>query len=76
MPPGSRIAAFRRNFTILRTDEASRGFMDWLFPEVAPGTPAEDLPEDTSLRRGVKRHLLAGGTVGWTLGRLNEDAYR
>ena len=76
LPPGSRIAAFRRNFTILRTDEASRGFMDWLFPEVAPGTPAEDLPEDTSLRRGVKRHLLAGGTVGWTLGRLNEDAYR
>ena len=31
-------------------------------------TPYEDLPEDTSLRRAYKKHLLAGGEPGEQMG--------
>ena len=34
---------------------------------------AEDLPEDTSMRRAFKKHLLAGGKTGAALGILVFD---
>ena len=70
LPPTSRILAFQRRFEVLRVDDGSPAALEWIFPD--PKVPLEDLPEDTSLRRAVKRHLLAGGKVGWTLGKLKD----
>ena len=33
--------------------------------------PVEELPEETSLQRAVKRRLLMGGKIGWAEGVLN-----
>lgn len=70
LPPTSRILAFQRRFEVLRVDDGSPAALEWIFPD--PKVPVSDLPEDTSLRRAVKRHLLAGGRVGWTLGKLKD----
>lgn len=48
--------------------------LDWIFPDGS--LPPERLPEDTLLQKKVKALLLAGGSLGWTLGRLRKDAWQ
>lgn len=68
LPADSRILAFQRRFRTLKTDEASKAALEWIYPD--PSLPYDELPETTSLRRNAKKLLLAGGTIGWTLGVL------
>ena len=72
LPEGAAILRFKNCFTTLRHDADSRAALDWIFPDGS--VPTEDLPETTSLQRRVKVLLLAGGSVGWTLGKLKKDA--
>lgn len=69
LPESSNIRRFQQRFRILEVQPEDRSFMQWLF--AAPsGTPIEELPEDTSLRRNVKQLLLSGGMIGSALGVL------
>ena len=69
MPETSRVRRFSERFSVVFWEEDSPAFRDWIFPS-AVTAPAEKLPEETSLQRAVKRHLLAGGKVGWAEGVL------
>ena len=68
LPPEGNIARFAGRFRILaETDDASQAVERiWSWPEKAMA----DLPEDTSLRRAAKAHLLAGGSLGEGFGLL------
>ena len=66
--PASHILAFQRRFHIVETVPEAQDWREWIF-DCNPA-PIADLPEDTSLRRAVKRHLLAGGTIGVGVGVL------
>ena len=70
MPETSRVRRFSERFSVVLWEEDSPAFRDWIFP-LAVTAPTEELPEETSLQRAVKRHLLAGGKIGWAEGVLN-----
>ena len=72
LPERSHILLFQRNFTVLKTEENDAA-LEWIFPDKT--IPTKALPENTSLQKKVKRLLLAGGHIGWTLGKLNADAF-
>lgn len=57
---GSRIFQFANRFTRLPIKSSGRAGFGYVFPaDVADA----DLPEDTTLRRGLKQHYLSGGFV-------------
>lgn len=62
LPETSRIIRFQNLFTIQSTDADSREFMWWIFRKREAKT--EDLPQNTSLQRNVRQHLLKGGKIG------------
>ena len=66
LPSSSRILKFQNQFDIQRVDEENPAFMDWIYN--SREIPLEDLPENTTLQRKVKAHLLSGGKIGWALG--------
>lgn len=67
LPETSRVRRFGERFSVVFWEEDSPAFRDWIFPTAVTAS-VEDLPEATSLQRAVKRHLLAGGTIGWAEG--------
>lgn len=69
LPETSRVRRFSERFSVVFWEEDSPAFRDWIFPS-AVAAPAEKLPEETLLQRAVKRHLLAGGKIGWAEGVL------
>ena len=71
LPEGSKILNFMADYKILSTDPESQDFMTLIFKRKYPDTAS--LPEDTSLQRAVKKHLLAGGKVGNGLGRYRHS---
>jgi len=75
LKPDSNIAGFQGDFDIIQAD--SGPFSDaWRVFGPAHTLPAGQLPEDTSMRRAFKRHLLAGGPTGEGLGILVFDGER
>ncbi len=66
----SNILYFQNSFEIISVDNESRAFMDWLYPN--SDAKFNNLPENTSLQRKVKQHLLNGGKIGWAMGRLKK----
>ena len=70
LPETSRVRRFSERFSVVFWEEDSPAFRDWIFPS-AVTAPVEELPEETLLQRAVKRHLLAGGKIGWAEGVLN-----
>lgn len=74
LPQSSRILYFQSNFEVLRHDPNADAALEWIFPD--KNMPLADLPETTSLQKKVKALYLAGGSVGWTLGKLKADAFR
>lgn len=64
LPEGSKILAFQRRFQVLEVNEDSMGVLEWVFPGY--NEVSEDLPENTSLQRKMKKWLLEGKKVGWT----------
>lgn len=68
LPPDSRINRFRERFEIQTVDENNDGYKFWVFKNA--NMRAEDFPENTSLQRAIKRHVLAGGKIGEAFGFL------
>lgn len=66
----SHILSFQRRFDLFDEGEASDEFLEWLYRTRSADAAA--LPEGTSLQRNVKRHLLAGGVIRNTYGRLRQ----
>ncbi len=71
LPPSSNIIHFQKQFELLKIEADSPYFMDWIYSRL--GIAYEDLPENTSLQRNVKRYLLAGGKVGTAYGVYRAD---
>lgn len=70
----SNIMSFQNRFQITGVDPDATGFLGWVYPGFS-GDWA-DLPEDTSLRREMKKYLLNGGKIGSAEGILKEAAFR
>ena len=65
----SGIRRFAEDFQLYESEDESKGCYHFLFL-VKDDTPAADLPENTSLQRAVKAHLMAGGGIGSGYGLL------
>lgn len=64
----SNIRRFQTRFEILDQGGVDTEFIQWLFQ--TKSTHISALPEDTSLQRNMKRHLLSGGEIHTAFGRL------
>ena len=69
LKPESGIRRFASDYRIVEHEEEGRDCIHFLF-RVASDTPFDQLPEDTSLRRAVKQHLLSGKGIGTGFGLL------
>ena len=70
----SNILQFQNAFEIVHVDEESTEFMEWVYKK--NNIPLEELPEETSLQRNMKRYLEKGGKVGEAIGFLREPAFK
>lgn len=68
LPKNSNIIQFQDEFEIINVEEESNAFLEWIY--LRNDIAYDNLPESTSLQREVKKYLLEGGKIGWTLGRL------
>ena len=68
LPRTSRIRSFQEDFVITETFPENTSFLTWVYKR--PDIPLEELPENTSLQRELKRYLLKGGKVGAATGVL------
>lgn len=66
---GSHILSFQDRFTIQNVGTPGDDFLLWVYRTFSPDIQA--LPENTSLQRNLKRHLLSGGKVYSVTGILN-----
>ncbi len=64
----SRIRTFQKDFLILEVEPESNAYKSWIFKDES--LPLAQLPEDTSLQRRAKAHLLEGGKIGAAMGVL------
>ncbi|MBD5118463.1 MAG: DUF5596 domain-containing protein [Clostridiales bacterium] len=64
----SNIVSFQKRFEIFSEGETDTEFIEWLFSTKSIDLAA--LPENTSLQRNMKRHLLSGGVIRNAYGRL------
>lgn len=72
LKPTSNIVSFMGDFDIVEAEDGN--FCDaWRVFGPHHKDPAAQLPEDTSMRRAFKSHLLAGGKTGEALGILVFD---
>ena len=72
LPKNSNIVSFMEDFRILEVDDGD--FEDaWRVFGDSAGKPAAELPENTSMQRAFKKHLMAGGKNGSALGVLVFD---
>ncbi len=67
LPPDSRILRFQRAFDLTPgTEDEREAVLQWVYHLAPPQqrtVSLNTLPEDTSLRRSMKRYLLSGGAV-------------
>ncbi|MDE7299937.1 MAG: acyltransferase domain-containing protein [Lachnospiraceae bacterium] len=68
LPEASRILAFQKRFSIRRVDYSESEFIEWVFK--TRNVETADLPEQTTLQKNMKRHLLNGGKIGSGFGVL------
>lgn len=72
LPDNSNIVKFMDRFTLISVNDChnnSNNVIPFVF-EVRADTPIESLPENTTLQKGYKAHLLGGGKMGTALGLL------
>ena len=68
LPEGSKIAHFIRHFLLHPSgDTAGNACMSYVFPG-ENNVATENLPEKTSLQRGIKNMMLGGKYTFWTTG--------
>ncbi len=64
----SNIISFQNRFEIFDEGEVDTEFIEWLYH--TKSTNYHDLPENTSLQRNMKKHILSGGVIRNAYGRL------
>ena len=64
----SNILSFQYRFEIFDEGEISTDFIEWLYNTRT--TDYDNLPENTSLQRNMKKHILSGGVIRNAYGRL------
>lgn len=69
LPTESRILRFQADFKIETWDQDNLSCFEWVFKN--PNLTLEELPEDTSLQRNIKKHLKEGGKIGTAFGYHN-----
>lgn len=73
LPENSNILKFQDSFEIDHVDYESNGFLRWVYKR--EDIPCEQLPEDTTLQRRIKCHILNNGKIGWAFGKLISDPF-
>ncbi len=73
LPDDSKIIQFQRSFELTDQEDDSPGFLDWVYGR--RDIPFENLPEETSLQRNLKKYLLNGGKVEWSNGILISNPF-
>lgn len=73
LPESSRIIQFQNSFELTSQEDDSPGVLDWVYGR--RDIPFENLPEETSLQRKLKKYLLDGGKVEWANGTLISDPF-
>lgn len=74
LPESSNIIKFMDRFELIRVDDSAPGYngiIPFIFA-VREDTRYEDLPEDSSLQKSYKNHLLSGGVLGAGTGVLRD----
>lgn len=71
LPEDSNIIRFQSLFDIVEIDYTLNEVIEWVYQKT--DTPYEDLPEETTLQRNLKKFLLQGGRVGEAHGIINES---
>ncbi len=66
----SRILNFQKFFVVESVDYEKQSIFQWVFPGYTEAS--DDLPEDTSLQRRMKKYLLEGKKVGSAKGYLKK----
>ena len=69
LPSDSNIRNFRKSFDIVEVYNNSNEGIRWIYGR--EDLPIEELPEDTSLQKKMKKHLLDGNCTGSGYGILN-----
>jgi len=64
----SNIVSFQNRFEIFDEGDVDMEFIEWLF--YTKSIDLQKLPEETSLQRNVKKHLLSGGVIRNAYGKL------
>lgn len=64
----SNIRSFQNRFEIFDEGEVGTDFIEWLYN--TKSTDYATLPENTSLQRNMKKHILSGGVIRNAYGRL------
>ncbi len=68
LPPKSNLKVFRSQFQVFQTDLENKDYIRWVFNNTT--ACPEQWPEDTTLQRNIKGHILGGGTIGAAWGYL------
>lgn len=68
LPENSHILAFQKRFMIQRVDYSGDEYAEWVFK--TRGQCITDFPEQTTLQKNMKKHLLDGGKIGSGFGVL------
>jgi len=68
LPENSKITGFASEYEVVQFDEESEGFFAYLYNIKKRPDDLGALPEDTALRRNVKKFLAGGGKIGWATG--------
>lgn len=66
LAPESKILQFQEGFTIDSWDKEDPSCLEWVFKN--PKLTLEELPENTSLQRNIKKYFREGGQIGAAFG--------
>jgi hypothetical protein len=70
LPAESKILEFQADYKIINVAQGAGGFIKWVFKKNFDDYT--QLPENTSLQRNMKKHLLSGGTISSGTGIISQ----
>lgn len=68
LPADSRILSFQKDFTITDWDKENTSYLEWIYKNPNETLKVDELPENTSLQKNIKRYLKEGGKIGAAFG--------
>lgn len=71
LPKESNILSFQNDFIIDEVHPEESSYMEWVFKNKAK--TLDQVPQDTSLQRKMKEHLINGGKIGEGIGHLKKE---